>query len=451
MAADTKTSARATPAPEVPKKPFLSDLAGMDDARDWAEGIVADAKLVREGKLDASELDPGCVLYGPPGTGKTTLARALAASAELPLIATSYADWSRGNHYGVDIMNAIMRTFALAAKHAPCIVAIDELDSIPDRKSLPESHHATHSIVNTLLEQLDGLNRVPGVVVVGTCNHPDRLDPALVRSGRLGRKIEIAKPGLPDLPQILRFHLGDDAGRFGDLTSLSVLCAGKTGADIKQLVTDARRVARRTNKPFGTEHLRSVLAAKTAKLDTQTLRRMAVHEAGHAVASVRTGVRPDVTLALRDASELNTALMPSFAGKPLTLSVLDDWLTTLLAGRAAEEVFFGNVSATAGGDANSDLAQATRLSLDAVTRMGLFGEQPLFWYGLPDRAPISQYPTQIRNEVERLLHSAYVSALDLIGRNWDFVNSAADALITSRALSHRDFMRLDRCPRSAAA
>lgn len=450
MTANTQTGARTTPAPEIPRGPLLSELAGMDEARSWAESVVIDARLVREGKLDAAELEPGCVLYGPPGTGKTTLARALAATASLPLIATSYADWTRGNHYGVDIMNAIMSTFKLAAKHAPCIVAIDELDSIPDRKSLPASHHGTHSIVNTLLEQLDGLNRVPGVVVVGTCNHPDRLDPALVRSGRLGQKFEIQKPDLRHLPQILRFHLGRDAAGFGDLGNLALLCVGKTGADIKQLVTDGRRRARQAGRPFGPEDIRRILAKKTDTLDNEALRRLAVHEAGHGVTALRTGTLATVTLALRAADEPSAVINPNASGKPLTLASLDAWLTTLLAGRAAEEVFFGNVSASAGGTASSDLGQATRLALDAVTRMGLYGEQPLFWYGLSDSAPISNYPSGIRDDVEKLLHGAYASALDLIGREWDFVNQTAEALIRTRALSHREFIRLDRRPQRVA-
>ena len=107
--------------------------------------------LYKRGMLDWSEIDPGLVLYGPPGTGKTTLARAIAATAGLPLIATSYAEWSRDHQYGIEVMNAILATFALARDNAPCVVAIDEIDSIPSRASVPADHHATFSIVNTLL------------------------------------------------------------------------------------------------------------------------------------------------------------------------------------------------------------------------------------------------------------------------------------------------------------
>ena len=214
----------------MPKGPLLSQLAGMPAARAWGEQLAADIAFYRRGLVQWHEIDAGLVLYGPPGTGKTTLARAIAATAELPFIATSYAEWSRGHQYGIEVMNAILATFKLAQANAPCIVAIDEIDSIPSRSNIPSDHNATFAIVNTLLDQLDGLNRRPGVIVIGTCNNIDRLDPALIRPGRLGRTIEVPLPGLDALPQIIAFHLGDDATSCGDLGGIAVMCGGMSGA-----------------------------------------------------------------------------------------------------------------------------------------------------------------------------------------------------------------------------
>ena len=227
---------KTEPGPPIPEGPLLSQLAGMPEARAWGEALVQDLALYKAGRLKWSEIDPGCVLYGPPGTGKTTLARAIAATARLPLVAASYAEWNRGGPYGADIINAMCKTFESARKSAPSILAIDELDSMPDRSSLPSSHPVTYAIVNALLEQLDGLNRRPGVVVIGTCNNPERLDAAVVRSGRLGRSILVPLPALEALPQIFAFHLGQHAGSIGNLSSVAVMCVGMSGADIEQLV-----------------------------------------------------------------------------------------------------------------------------------------------------------------------------------------------------------------------
>ena len=249
--------------PQIPEGPLLRQLAGMPEARSWAEALVQDLALYKAGRLNWSDVDPGCVLYGPPGTGKTTLARAIAATAKVPLIATSYADWTRGGRYGVDIMIAMRATFARAREHAPCVVAIDELDSMPARSTLSSEHPVTHAIVNALLEQVDGLNRRPGVVVIGTCNHHDRLDEALIRSGRLGRSILVPLPALDALPQILAFHLAENAASVGDLPGIAVLCVGMSGADIEQLVRDARQRARRAARPIRRDDLISILEARS--------------------------------------------------------------------------------------------------------------------------------------------------------------------------------------------
>lgn len=298
--------------PQIPEGPLLSQLAGMPEARAWGEALIQDLVLYKAGRLAWSEIDPGCVLYGPPGTGKTTLARAIAATAKVPLIATSYADWTRGGRFGSDIIMAMGATFSRAREQAPCIVAIDELDSIPARDSLSSEHPVTYAIVNSVLEQLDGLNRRPGVIVIGTCNHLDRLDEALLRSGRLGRSILVPLPALEALPQILTFHLGRDAAYIGDLSGIAVMAVGMSGADIEQLVRDARQRARRAVRSIRKTDLVEALEARSKARDPATEWRIAVHEAGHAVADLRLGVSSCINVSIvaaADSAGRHTPLM----------------------------------------------------------------------------------------------------------------------------------------------
>lgn len=442
----TKTDGQqAQSRPAVPKGPYLSQLAGMPAARAWGEQLAADIAFYRRGLVQWNEIDAGLVVYGPPGTGKTTLARAIAATADLPFIATSYSDWSRGHQYGIEVMNAILATFKLAQANAPCIVAIDEIDSIPSRSNIPSDHNATFAIVNTLLDQLDGLNRRPGVIVIGTCNNYERLDPALIRPGRLGRSIEVPLPGLDALPQIIAYHLGPDATRMGDLYALAIMCAGMSGAAVEQFVRDARSLARRKDRSLQKADLVTVLQANSEQRDPAADWRIAVHEAGHAVAALRRLKAMNITVSIVLNGESRgrvTYQAPSFV---LTRSSLEDRLVQVLAGRAAEEVFLGDVSAGAGGRATSDLARASMLALDAVASYGLSGSESLFWHQ-PAGESIARAPVALRLEADALVTKCYREARILIGQEWDFVNLVAADLIRYRAIGHHQFVRCDRRP-----
>ena len=180
----------------VRDEPTLDRIHGMDEAVAWGFQLRDDLDAFRKGERSWSDVDGGLLLSGPPGTGKTLYARALAATCGVPLVSGSYGAWlSTGTAHQGDLLKAMRKAFADAKAVAPAILFIDEVDAFADRarvKHHPEWHT---EVVNTLLAEIDGVEIRRGVVLIGACNHPDKLDPALVRSGRLDRHIRIGTPG----------------------------------------------------------------------------------------------------------------------------------------------------------------------------------------------------------------------------------------------------------------
>lgn len=431
----------AKPSPICAYSVRLEDLAGMDDARAWGEALQRDITDFRAGTIRWDDVDSACIVYGPPGTGKTTFAQAVATSCTLPLITTSYAAWQRNGegHLG-DVMQAIHGTFEAARLHRPCILFIDEIDTLPSRNH--KSHHAEwfNSINNALLEELDGTEALKRVVVIGACNDPSNLDPALLRPGRLGRLIEIPLPSLEALPGILRFHLGGDAKSIDDLDAIAVQCIGRSGADIAQLVRDARRSARKSRSRLAATHLLEVLAENLKDLSAADLTRIAVHEAGHGVIALRLKVSDEINICLSDRP--HTALNLRVAGAGATSQSLQNILAMLLAGRAAEEIMLGAASAGAGGSANSDLAKATEVAFNAVMAQGLGPEQSLVWYGMYNSHSQMALFRPAAEEVEQLLDQAYAHAKSVVASEEALIRLTAEMLLRRRAIPHKDLVMM---------
>lgn len=189
---------------------FVERLAGYGDARRWALDLKTDLEAYKDKEVEWSDLSSRLLLSGPPGTGKTTFARALCNTLQVPLIATSVARWLETSHLG-DVLAAMNTTFEQATESAPCILFIDEVDNIGSRGSGDRAYDDYWaSIVNRVLELLDGAAKTEGVIVVGATNRPDKIDPAILRSGRLERHIVIPAPDTAALVQIIAHHLGSD-------------------------------------------------------------------------------------------------------------------------------------------------------------------------------------------------------------------------------------------------
>lgn len=386
----------------------LADMSGMDQVVQWGEALARDLRDFRDGRIGWSAVDRGVLMAGAPGVGKTTAAKAIAGTCEVPFIPTSYAAWQshQEGHLG-HVIQAIRAVFDQARAAAPCLLFIDELDSVRSRGANTHWDEWWTAIINCLLEQLDGLTGREGVVVVGATNHPGSIDPALLRAGRLDRVLWIPLPDAGALTAILRFHLGQDLPGT-DLRPVAerLEAEGKTGADAEQLVRGARRRARHAGRPITVADL---LAETTEKRPASSAEvwRSAVHEAAHAVAARVLCLGSLVGISIRERGNIAgwTALVP--APEAVTRTQLEKRLQMLLAGRAAEEVILGEVSGGAGGSPGSDLARATELALQAIGSWGL--GRSLRWRGRSERLP-----SALDAAVDALLSAAYVAALALV-------------------------------------
>lgn len=296
-------------------------------------------------------------------------------------------------------------------------------------------------MVNALLAEIDGTEGREGVVIVGACNHPDKLDPALVRSGRLDRHVRIGHPGRAALAAIMREHLAEDLAG-ADLSGASMAAAGSSGADCERLVRGARRRARSAGRPMVLADLLDEIGGDGDGSDADR-RTAAVHEAGHVVAAsvLRPGSVGMVSMrGTGDAGGMTeAALLRSVYLRPEDLRIR---LTVLLAGRAAEEAVYGVASSGAGGTRGSDLARATAAVLDAFAAFGLDDAGGgLVWRGVTDPGSIQEALAADPALAERVrvrLDDAYGEALALLRPRLAAVEALASALLDRRVLDGPD-------------
>ncbi|MGV8939157.1 MAG: AAA family ATPase [Allorhizobium sp.] len=416
---------------------------GFAEASVWAKSVKQDLREWRHGNLHWSEIDKGCLFYGPSGTGKTRFAAALAADCELHLEATSIPKWQsfKDGDLG-DMLKAMYQAFASAKENAPSLLFIDEIDAIGDRAKFP-SRHETYSItvVNALLECLDGIADREGVIVVGACNFPERIDPALLRSGRLEKHVLFPLPDVTARGEILAFHL-PSLSEEPELKKIGAHLPGRSGADLERLAREARRIARRENRPVTIADVKARITVP-APLDTATLHRVAVHEAGHAIIAhalfigqiERVEIYDNVTrfATLRDSHGITVTELSARAFT--TRWDMMKLITMHLAGAAAEDLVFGHRAHWSSGTRESDLSQATSLALQMVTQHG-FGKSLYF---LPGSVDVESSPgiwadLPLRDEVGEILQEQYERARDMLDGLRPIMLKLADALVREKSL-----------------
>jgi hypothetical protein len=426
--------------------PELTALNGMNAAVQWGLTLDRDLRGYRRGAVAWRDVDRGVLLAGPTGTGKTTYARALARHCGLPLIVGSIASWqaSGTGHLG-DMLSAMRRCFRDARAAAPCILFIDELDSVGNRETFdPRARDYWVMVMNALLEEIDGAEARAGVVIIAATNRPEAIDPALLRPGRLDRMIEIPLPDSKALVAILQHHLADDL-RAGDaeLAPLVNLATGATGAHAEQWVRGMRRRAREAKRAPCLADLEAEILGGRKPLSEAARRRIAIHESGHAVVTAiqRPGALRSITVTkvLLDGGVLGyvdaaSALADEQARVFLTREHYLGAIAERLAGRAAEQVVFGDLTSGSGGSQTSDLAMATYFATLCVGACGLTteGRQPPLWSGLPssNSTPhlLARDP-ELRRSVHQIVAEGFALAIALVTRHRHAVQAIAARLV----------------------
>jgi ATP-dependent Zn protease len=404
----------------------------MDEAKGWGLRVVRDLADYRAGRIAWDRMDTAALLHGAPGCGKTLFAEALAKSTGIPLIATSFSAWqSSGTGHLGDCLREMRAAFDKAKAAAPAILFIDELDAVGDRARADKGHDDYwRSVVTAFLELLDGIGGRAGVLVLGATNNPGALDPAILRSGRMNRLIEVRLPGTADIAKIIRYFLGDDLAG-ADLNPVARRATGASGADCKRFVRSAQQRARHAGRPVEMADLLDEIGGQD--MPPQIEYRVAVHESGHAVAAhiLRPGMLVGASIGQHAGSAVTEVRVET------SRAAVQAELVGLLAGRAAEEVVLGDISGGCGGPEGSDLALATCLAVGLDTALGL-GGSGLLWTGMPSPRTVSSLLAcrpAFAARAAALLDAAYAEAVSLVRRHRDAVIAVASELQVRRALS----------------
>ncbi|MCO5091706.1 AAA family ATPase [Bosea sp. (in: a-proteobacteria)] len=436
-AAASQTVVDATVA-DVPR---LEEMHGYGAAGEWGLRLVNDLCAWRRGDLPFEAIDRHVVLASDPGLGKSTYVRALAKSVGLPLFVTSVASWfSSTDGYLNSVIKEVDRVFGAAAACAPAILFLDELDALPDRGTVGERNRDYWvPVITNVLMSLDSATSgvASKLIVIGATNHAGRVDPALVRPGRLNKIIHIHPPGPADMAAILRQHLGGDLPG-EDLLPIAELAGTATGAMAMGWVKQARSAARVAGRSLVIDDLVDAVAPPD-RSPPEEQRRLAIHEAGHAVLSHRIapGSVRAVSIVSQGDAAAHTMTLRRLGRSPTRAEIELDVVGTL-AGRAAEVEILGEASVGSGGALDSDLGIATIQIASMLTSYGLGPN--LIYSGAPgDALEMMQLDHGLRATVSRTLATLHERAILAVRQNRRAIEAVADGLLRRRHLGGEVF------------
>ena len=439
----------------------FADVAGEDEAKESLQEIVD--YLHDPGKYTeaGAAMPKGILLVGPPGTGKTMLAKAVAGEANVPFFSISGSEFVE-MFVGMGA-SKVRDLFKQAKEKAPCIVFIDEIDAIGQKRNSGSGYGGNderEQTLNQLLTEMDGFEGNTGVIILAATNRPESLDPALTRPGRFDRRVPVELPDLKGREAILKVHAkkikpAEDV----DFHTIARMAAGASGAELANIINEAALRAVRNGRTIVTqadleESIEVVIAGyqkKNAVLSDQEKKIVAYHEIGHALVAARLSHAAPVqkiTIIPRTSGALGYTMQVDTGDKNLlTHEEIEDKIATLTGGRAAEETVFGTYTT----GASNDIEQATKLARAMVTRYGMSEEFDMvaletvtnqYLGGDASLACSPQTQREIDQKVVALVRQQHEKAKRILQDNRDKLDELAQFLYEKETITGEEFMEM---------
>lgn len=441
----------------------FEDAAGVDEAKQELVEVIEFLKEPERFTQLGCKIPKGILLVGPPGTGKTLLAKAVAGESGVPFFSLSGSEFVE---MFVGLGAARVRDlFDQAKQKAPCIIFIDELDALGKARGFGAmgGHDEREQTLNQLLVEMDGFDPQVGVILMAATNRPEILDPALLRPGRFDRHILVDRPDKKGREEILKVHLKDiKVVKDLDVEKLANMTPGMVGADLANLVNEAALLAvRRKKKKVGmpefeeaVERVVAGLEKKNRLINPKEREIVAYHELGHAIVALSLpGTDPvhKISIIPRGIAALGyTMQVPTEDRFLMTKTELLNKITSLLGGRAAEEIVFEDIST----GAHNDLAKATDIARSMVKEYGMSSKVGQVYFAREKRAPFFQTGLEgavdyseataemIDNEVREIISEQYSRALEILRENKEVHKNGARLLLEKEKIEGEELKAL---------
>ena len=437
----------------------FSDVAGEDEAKENLAEIVDYLHNPGKYREVGAAVPKGILLVGPPGTGKTMLAKAVAGEANVPFFSMSGSEFVE-MFVGMGA-SKVRDLFRQAKEKAPCIVFIDEIDAIGQKRDgRVGGNDEREQTLNQLLTEMDGFETNNGVIILAATNRPESLDPALTRPGRFDRRVPVELPDLKGREEILKVHAKKvKLDETVDFNKIARMASGASGAELANIVNEAALRAVRENRCFVTqadleESIEVVIAGyqkKNAILTDQEKKVVACHEIGHAlVAAKQSNSAPvqKITIVPRTSGALGYTMQVEEGNHYLmSQEELENKIATLTGGRAAEELVFHSAST----GASNDIEQATKLARSMITRYGMSKDFDMvametvnnqYLGGDSSLSCSMETQTEIDRQVVELVKKQHEKAAKILEENRTKLNELADYLYEKETITGEEFMRI---------
>ncbi|HHF3788550.1 TPA: ATP-dependent zinc metalloprotease FtsH [Haemophilus influenzae] len=445
-------------------KVTFADVAGCDEAKEEVGEIVDFLRDPNKFQNLGGKIPKGILMVGPPGTGKTLLARAIAGEAKVPFFTISGSDFVE-MFVGVGA-SRVRDMFEQAKKNAPCLIFIDEIDAVGRQRGagLGGGHDEREQTLNQMLVEMDGFSGNDGVIVIAATNRPDVLDPALTRPGRFDRQVVVGLPDVKGREQILKVHMRKvPVAQDVDAMTLARGTPGYSGADLANLVNEAALFAARVNKRAVTmlefekakDKINMGPERRTMIMTDKQKESTAYHEAGHAIVGY---LLPEhdpvhkVTIIPRGRALGVTFFLPEGDQISISQKQLESKLSTLYAGRLAEDLIYGEENISTG--ASNDIKVATNIARNMVTQWGFSDKLGPILY-TEDEGEVflgrsmakakhmsDETAHSIDEEVRAIVNRNYARARQILTDNMDILHAMKDALVKYETIEEEQIKQL---------